>query len=163
MKLNFLKLSFLLTFFPLFNSALWAFDFDADIEGRLKAGSGFVDSPSFHKDFDSELEVRLGVLGGLIEKGGWVLDYELSADAKQADGPSVQSGLRRETDVDFFRAWLRLDNGEFKIRGGRQKILFGSGIIYRPLGIFDTRDVTGVRSEERRVGKEGRARWSPYH
>ena len=139
---NFLKLSFLLTFFPLFNSALWAFD--ADIEGRLKAGSSYVDSPSFHKDFDSELDLRLGVLGGLIEKGGWVLDYELSADAKQADGPSVQSGLRRETDVDFFRAWLRLDNGKFKIRGGRQKILFGSGIIYRPLGLFDTRDVTGV-------------------
>ena len=58
MKSNFLKLSFLLTFFPLFNSALWAFD--ADIEGRLKAGSSFVDGPSFHKDFDSELELRLG-------------------------------------------------------------------------------------------------------
>ena len=95
-------------------------------------------SPTFYKDFDSELELRLGVLGNVIEKDGWVLDYELSADAKQADGPSVQSGLRRETEVDFFRAWLRLDNGKFKIRGGRQKILFGSGTIYRPLGLFDT-------------------------
>ena len=139
----------LLTFFPLFNSALWAFD--ADFEGRLKAGSSFGDSPSFHKDFDSELELRLGLLGNVIEKGGWVLDYELSADAKQGDGPSVQSGLRRETDADFFRAWLRLDNGKFKIRGGRQKILFGSGIIYRPLGLFDTRDVTGVVPETRGV------------
>ena len=139
----------LLTFFPLFNSALWAFD--ADFEGRLKAGSSFGDSPSFHKDFDSELELRLGLLGNVIEKGGWVLDYELSVDAKQGDGPSVQSGLRRETDADFFRAWLRLDNGKFKIRGGRQKILFGSGTIYRPLGLFDTRDVTGVVPETRGV------------
>lgn len=115
-------------------------------------GSQFVfESPSFHKDFDSELELRLGLLGNLIEKAGWVLDYELSADAKQADGPSVQSRLRRETDVDFFRAWLRLDNGDFKIRGGRQKILFGSGAIYRPLGLFDTRDVTGVVPETRGV------------
>ena len=72
------------------------------LEGRLKTGSQFVfSSPSFHKDFDSELEFRLGVLGGLIEKGEWVLDYELSADAKQADGPSVQAGLRKKTDVDF--------------------------------------------------------------
>ncbi|MBT5957434.1 MAG: hypothetical protein HOG63_02555 [Nitrospina sp.] len=138
-----------LTAFLFFNSALWAFD--ADFEGRLKVGSSFVDSPSFHKDFDSELELRLGLLGNVVEKGDWVLDYELSADAKEADGSSVQSGLRRETDVDFFRAWLRLDNGEFKVRGGRQKILFGSGTIYRPLGIFDTRDVTGVVPETRGV------------
>jgi len=145
-----LKLFFLFTFFLLLNSALWAFD--ANFEGRFKTGSQFVfESPPFHKDFDSELELRLGLLGNLIEKAGWVLDYELSADAKQADGPSVQSRLRRETDVDFFRAWLRLDNGDFKIRGGRQKILFGSGAIYRPLGLFDTRDVTGVVPETRGV------------
>jgi hypothetical protein len=148
LNLRLLKLSFLLTIFPLFPATA----FDMDFEGRLKAGSQFVfSSPPLHKDFDSELELRLGVLGGLFEKEGWVLDYELSADAKQADGPSEQSGLRRETDVDFFRAWLRLDNGEFKIRGGRQKILFGSGSIYRPLGLFDTRDVTGVVPETRGV------------
>jgi len=145
---NFLKL--LLTFPLLFSSVSWAFD--ADFEGRFKTGSQYVfESPSHHKDFDSELELRLGLLGNLIEKAGWVLDYELSADAKQADGPSVQSRLRPETDVDFFRAWLRLDNGELKIRGGRQKILFGSGAIYRPLGLFDTRDVTGVVPETRGV------------
>ncbi len=146
----FLQIFLLLAFPLLFHSALWAFD--TSFEGRFKAGSQFVfESPSFHKDFDSELELRLGLLGNLIEKAGWVLDYELSADAKQADGPSVQSRLRRETDVDFFRAWLRLDNGDFKIRGGRQKILFGSGSIYRPLGLFDTRDVTGVVPETRGV------------
>lgn len=129
---------------------MWAFD--ASFEGRVKAGSQFVfESPSFHKDFDSEAELRLGLLGNFIETKGWVLDYELSADAKQADGPSVQSRFRRETDVDFFRAWLRLDNGNFKIRGGRQKIIFGSGTIYRPLGFFDTRNVTGVVPETRGV------------
>ncbi|MBC8287573.1 MAG: hypothetical protein H8E42_08880 [Nitrospinae bacterium] len=109
------------------------------------------DSPSFHKDFDNELELRLGLLGNLIEKEQWVLDYELTADARQMDGPSVQSSLRPETDVDFFRAWLRLDNGNFKIRGGRQKILFGSGAIYRPLGFFDTRNVSGVVPQTRGV------------
>lgn len=140
----------LLTFPLLFNSVLWAFD--TNFEGRFVAGSQLVfDSPPFYKDFDNELELRLGLLGNLIEKEEWVLDYELTADARQMDGPSVQSRLRPETDVDFFRAWLRLDNGNLKIRGGRQKILFGSGAIYRPLGFFDTRNVTGVVPQTRGV------------
>ena len=157
---NKLVFTFLLLsiFLPL-NSIVWAFD--AEFEGRVLTGSQLVfDSPSLHKDFDSEFELRLGFLGDLIEKEGWVLDYELSADAKLADGPSVQSGLRRETDVDFFRAWLRLDNGIFKVRAGRQKILYGSGTIFRPLGFFDTRDVTGVVPQTR--GVDGvRATWFP--
>ncbi|KMP11963.1 hypothetical protein UZ36_02685 [Candidatus Nitromaritima sp. SCGC AAA799-C22] len=126
--------------------------FDGAVEGRVKAGSVYVpDSPVHFKDFDSEAELRLGVLGNAWNGKQWRLDYELSADAKQADGPSEQASLRRETDVDFFRAWLRLDNGRFEFRGGRQKILFGSGFIFRPLGFFDTRDVTGIVPETRGV------------
>jgi len=133
-----------------FSQTAWAFDWD--FEGRVKAGSSYIfDSPPNHKDFDSEVELRLGVLGNAWAKDDWKLDYELSADARQADGPSVQSGLRRETDVDFFRAWLRLGNERMKVRGGRQKILFGSGFIFRPLGLYDTRDVTGVVPETRGV------------
>ena len=119
--------------------------FDSRWEGRATVGSSYVfDSPSGLKDFDSEAELRLGVLGNAWQGEVWQLDYELTGDVKQVDGPSVQSHLRPETNVDFFRAWLRLDSGDFKIRGGRQKILFGAGTIYRPLGFFDTRDITGV-------------------
>ena len=128
----------------------WAFDWA--VEGRVKAGSSYIfDSPPNHKDFDSEAELRLGVLGNAVTRDDWALDYELSADVKLADGPSVQAGLRDSTDVDFFRAWLRFGNEKIKIRGGRQKILFGSGFIFRPLGFFDTRDVTGVVPETRGV------------
>ena len=106
--------------------------FDWDFEGRVKTGSSIIfESPPNHKDFDSEAELRLGVLGNAWTRKDWALDYELSADAKQADGPSVQAGLRDETDVDFFRAWLRFGNDRLKIRGGRQKILFGAGFIFR--------------------------------
>ncbi|MEE9259103.1 MAG: hypothetical protein V3U37_06135 [Nitrospinaceae bacterium] len=133
-------------------SSAEALAFDATYEGRIKAGSQWVfNSPSFHKDFDSELELRLGTLGNVGRKGDWNLDYEFSADAKFSDGPSEQATLRKETDIDFFRAWLRLDNGVTQFRGGRQKILFGSGSIFRPLGFFDTRDVTGVVPETRGV------------
>ena len=31
------------------------------------------------------------------------------------------------------------------------------------VGIVTSTDVIAVRSEERRVGKECRSRWSPYH
>ncbi|MCH8156598.1 MAG: hypothetical protein IID18_02415 [Nitrospinae bacterium] len=128
----------------------WAFD--SSLEGRVKAGSVYVpDVPTGFKDFDSEAELRLGVLGNAWKGERWQLDYELSADAKQVDGPSEQASLRKETDIDFFRAWLRLDNGQWSLRGGRQKILFGSGAIYRPLGFFDTRNVTGVVPETRGV------------
>ena len=124
---------------------LSAFAFDSRLEGRATLGSSYVfDVPSDLKDFDSEAELRLGVLGNAWQGEVWQLDYELTGDVKQVDGPSVQSRLRPETNIDFFRAWLRLDSGNFKIRGGRQKILFGAGTIYRPLGFFDTRDVTGV-------------------
>jgi hypothetical protein len=129
-----------------------SFAFSIDLEGRGKIGSSYViDSPPGHNDFDSEAELRLGVLGNVLQSNNWNLDYELSADAKWADGPSVQSGLRDESDIDFFRAWLRLDNGKLTVRGGRQKILFGSASIFRPLGFFDTRDVTGVVPETRGV------------
>ncbi|MCH8311937.1 MAG: hypothetical protein IID17_03020 [Nitrospinae bacterium] len=145
--IRFLIFVLLFSFLP-FNS--WAFDWD--LEGRVKAGSSYIfDSPSNHKDFDSEAELRLGFLGNAWTHEDWALDYELSADAKQADGPSVQAGLRDESDVDFFRAWLRFGNDRMNIRGGRQKILFGAGFIFRPLGFFDTRDVTGVVPETRGV------------
>ncbi len=37
------------------------------------------------------------------------------------------------------------------LTGGRQKILFGSGFIFRPLGFFDTRNITGVVPQTRGV------------
>ena len=35
--------------------------------------------------------------------------------------------------------------------------------MYASWHIFDVTTATGLRSEERRVGKECRSRWSPYH
>ena len=39
-------------------------------------------------------------------------------------------------------------------------------MVYLPggkIGTADVRDADALRSEERRVGKECRSRWSPYH
>src|SRR5258708_26137534 len=39
---------------------------------------------------------------------------------------------------------------------------YGEGTVYKREGEGETAKIT-VRSEERRVGKECRSRWSPYH
>ena len=97
-----------------------------------------------HKDFDSELNAHVGLDGNILKKNEWALDYEIESEASQVDGPSVQSRLRSETDVDLHRAWLRLSNDFLQFRGGRQEILFGDGVMFQPLGLFDTRDISGV-------------------
>ena len=122
--------------------------FDTELEGRVKLGSSYIpDSPVGFKDFDSDAELKLGVSGNAWNDGNWHVDYQLELEALQVDGPSEQASLRRETDIDFHHSWLRLDNGKLKFRGGRQNILFGSGYLFRPLGFFDTRNVTGVIPE----------------
>ena len=48
---------------------------------------------------------------------------------------------------------------EFLFHQGFQKIKYDSKILWGK----DTGDKLSLRSEERRVGKECRSRWSPYH
>jgi len=135
----------------------WTFDWNA--EGRVKADSQYVfDLPAGLSHFNNDLELRLGVLGNILKKDEWNLDYEISANFRHVGGPRVQAGFEDDFDADFFRAWLRLEKGNYRIRGGRQKILFGAGAIFRPLGFFDTRDVSGIIPETR--GVDGiRASW----
>src|SRR3712207_6907595 len=45
--------------------------------------------------------------------------------------------------------------------GGAAGEPFADGLVIRALG--ESGQVVGARSEERRVGKECRSRWSPYH
>jgi len=137
------------------------FAFDIDFEGRFKAGSDYVfDPPPGFAEFSNEVELRVGVLGNVVNGDDWSVDYELVGDLLHVGGPFVQNGSQEDFDFDFFRAWLRLEKGNIKIRGGRQQILFGSGSIFRPLGFFDTRNVAGIIPLTR--GVDGvRATWFP--
>ena len=54
--------------------------------------------------------------------------------------------------------WLAAYDGAEELRSTK----YGIKTIYRGHDIND-RDTIHVRSEERRVGKECRSRWSPYH
>ncbi len=119
--------------------------FDHKFEGRIwGAGQYYFGTPPAYKDVERDTQFRLTVLGNALKKDEWKLDYELTGDVRSVDGPSVQAGFNKDFDADFFRAWFRLGNDKFKVVGGRQKILFGSGALYRPLGFFDTRKIAGI-------------------
>ena len=45
----------------------------------------------------------------------------------------------------------------------KHRMSFGSDEFYRMIDYMVSGPVLAMRSEERRVGKECRSRWSPYH
>lgn len=122
---------------------LWAFDWR--YEGRFRASSQVLfDPPPGFSYFDNEVELRNGLVGTLFEKDGHIFSYEVVGDLIYTGGIREESGLVEEYDARFFRAWIRYEKDDFKIRGGRQQILFGAGALFRPLGFFDTRVISGI-------------------
>ncbi|MCH7649778.1 MAG: hypothetical protein IIA63_01300 [Nitrospinae bacterium] len=122
---------------------LWAFDWR--YEGRFRASSQVLfDPPPGFSHFDNEVELRNGLVGNLFEKDGHIFDYEVVGDLLYTGGIREELGLVEEYDARFFRAWIRYEKDDFKIRGGRQQILFGASTLFRPLGFFDTRVISGI-------------------
>ena len=70
---------------------------------------------------------------------------------------SAKASTRVEGDSGFKDIKLNLMNGNFlsdEEINNKTQVTFGIAI---------AEDGTPTRSEERRVGKESRSRWSPYH
>src|SRR2546422_9214398 len=59
----------------------------------------------------------------------------------------ARSLTNQKIETEIFHRWIKL------FLEGRQQ----------PMDFIDEKDVAFLRSEERRVGKECRSRWSPYH
>ncbi len=126
--------------FPLPASA-----FDINFEGRTRIGGALTfDPPDGFSHIDREAELRLGLVGTAVEGDEWTLDYEVIGDIRHEGGALEQAGITDEFEADFFRAWARVDRGDLKIRAGRQQILFGSSMLFRPLGFFDSRVISGI-------------------
>ncbi|MFQ5482726.1 MAG: hypothetical protein ACE5ER_08200, partial [Nitrospinaceae bacterium] len=125
---------------------------DGHFEGRARLGGTlmFEPPPGFSRS-DREAEIRLGAVGTALERDVWTVDYEVIYQLRHEGGSLEEVGLADAFDADFFRAWLRLDRGDFKVRGGRQQILFGAGVLFRPLGFFDNRVVSGILPETQGV------------
>jgi hypothetical protein len=123
---------------------VWAFDWQ--YEGRFRASSLILfDPPPLDLSrYDNEVELRNGLVGTLWEKDGHIFVYEVVGDLLYTGGIREELGVVEEYDAELFRGWLRYEKGNFKIRGGRQQILFGASTLFRPLGFFDTRVISGV-------------------
>src|SRR2546422_7044315 len=92
---------------------------------------------------------------------------------KFADADAVTQGLR----VPVVTAWYSEDRGSVEYNGKVAKDITLEGATERYFDIMNLKIADGraftpqeskagttvVRSEERRVGKECRSRWSPYH
>ena len=141
MKFFFYSFSLLWVWMP---NHLWAFDWH--YEGRFRASSQvlFDRPPPGLNRFDHEIELRNGLVGTLFEKDGHIFDFEVVGDLIYTGGIREQIGLVEEYDAELFRGWIRYEKGDFKIRGGRQQILFGAATLFRPLGFFDTRNISGI-------------------
>lgn len=122
---------------------LWAFDWH--YEGRFRVSSQVLFDPlPGVSRYDNEVEMRNGLVGTLWEKDGHIFDYELVGDVIYTGGVREDSGLVEEYGAELFRAWMRYEKDDFNIRGGRQQILFGAASLFRPLGFFDTRIISGI-------------------
>src|SRR3712207_9187517 len=78
------------------------------------------------------------------------LQRHVEHDPGAAHADRVAEGDRAAVGVDLLRVDPELLRGDERDSGER-------------LVELDQVEVLGVRSEERRVGKECRSRWSPYH
>src|SRR3712207_6668472 len=134
-----------------------------------------LDSPAFGEPFDRFADARVVLLGEashgtsefyraraaiskrLIERHGFTI---VAVEADWPDAATVDRYVRhrqrregedraferfptwmwRNAEVDEFIRWIRRHNEDRRYE-----------------------EMTGFRSEERRVGKECRSRWSPYH
>src|SRR5688572_22660347 len=72
-------------------------------------------------------------------------------EAELAIIKSVQDGLASKWDLDAI----------YELVGEKIRELFDAKVTL--ISTFDKKSETQYRSEERRVGKECRSRWSPYH
>jgi hypothetical protein len=66
-----------------------------------------------------------------------VVDLELSANMF---ANFIGDEYKPDADIKLYRAWLRFSTPQFELRGGLQKINFGSAKILRPLMWFDSVD-----------------------
>ena len=97
-----------------------------------------------------------GVLVWLLRQGLQLSRLEM--EALTSIKPSDLSGLADMIDRRLQKASLRGRRGRHMTRTTQDTETLPT----TPLGTTGMR-ITRVRSEERRVGKECRSRWSPYH
>jgi len=113
-----------------------ALEMDTDFRGQVSAW--FVVSQQ-NDDVDDNVGLRYIPELGL----NFPLNEDLAIDAEVAANgywSSQEDENGDQADVDLYRLWLRVAASQYEIRGGLQKIDFGSAVLLRPLMWFDRVD-----------------------
>ena len=117
-----------------------------DVSGGLWV-SDLVSETSALPDAETDLATGGFTAVGFISEDGITEANERDTDKVKALGGDTVRILQNEHTITYSFTFLEMGNPEVL------KLLFGE----------DNIEVSGDRSEERRVGKECRSRWSPYH
>ena len=107
----------------------------------------FVDLSALAKFFAEDIEKQISVQPHKEDDFSWIFEY-IKANT-ESFAAYFKVGISG-TDADYKTIFFR--NGVHSVA----KMWFEEGCIESP-------NKMGERSEERRVGKECRSRWSPYH
>ena len=122
-----------------------------------KVGSGNIGATNVVRALGKRYGYPVFVLDFLKGFGAVKISISIAADARQAWGSPEMVGILAAVAAVIghsFPLWL-------KFRGGKG-VATAAGALFGLMPLAALIAVT-IRSEERRVGKECRSRWSPYH
>src|SRR3712207_9207153 len=94
------------------------------------------------------------------EQFGFVPDIMTMAKGLSSGYAPIAGTIVRESVYEVFKENKEATMGHLLTFGGHPAACAAA---LKNLEIFAAEDLVGQRSEERRVGKECRSRWSPYH
>src|ERR1035441_5228431 len=107
----------------------------------------------------SEISVQLA--GGYAAEQTTDSDKNWSMHGRCSPGGLSSNATLSSSSSNIIKTTLGVNRGTLEI--GFAGFSANSLSLERSAKCLITRKITGSRSEERRVGKECRSRWSPYH
>ena len=92
-------------------------------------------------------------------------EYRRSKGLKELIMKDDLNSLARKHSEDMASGRLSLGHSGYDQRAAKVKKIYDTWMMAENVasGARDAKEVFSIRSEERRVGKECRSRWSPYH
>ena len=129
--------------------------------GEISITLRYADDTTLMAESEEELKSLLMKMKEEREKVG--LMFNIQKTKIMASGSITSWEIDGETASDFNFLGSKITADGDCSHEIKRHLLLGRKVMTNLDSIFKSRDITLPRSEERRVGKECRSRWSPYH